>query len=88
MACVHTYIHYITHMHIAYAHITACIWTCTHKCMHACVQHDEIVLYTQNYGRENFGESIISEFWRRKNFQHLTLATIVIWNLAGLNIGE
>ena len=51
MACVHTYIHYITHMHIAYAHITACIWTCTHKCMHACVQHDEIVLYTQKYGR-------------------------------------
>ena len=51
MACVHTYIHYITHMHITYAHITACIWTCTHKCMHACVQHDEIVLYTQNYGR-------------------------------------
>ena len=50
-ACMHTYIHYITHMHITYAHITACIWTCTHKCMHACVQHDEIVLYTQNYGR-------------------------------------
>ena len=51
MACVHTYIHYITHMLITYAHITACIWTCTHKCMHACVQHDEIVLYTQHYGR-------------------------------------
>ena len=34
------------------------------------------------------GESIVSEFWRRKNFQRLTLATIVIWNLAGLNIGE
>ena len=49
-AYIRTYIilHTCTlHMHIlqyAYGHVHI------NACMHNCVQHDEIVLYTQNYG--------------------------------------
>ena len=49
-ACIRTYI--FTHMHITYVYITACIWTCTHKCMYACMplfsmfSTRQIVLYT------------------------------------------